>query len=189
MAEPFLIAGLGNPGYEYENTRHNAGFHVVEELSVRHNAAWKPGKGEYLYSRYVSDDADVILLKPLTYMNNSGYAVHGAMEFFQVPLRNLIVVVDDLAFKTGTIRIRMKGTDGGHNGLRSVIYHLNTIEFTRIRCGIGHGVPPRSMSEFVLSPFEKEEWGIVEQMTKRAADALETIVRSGPSRAMNEFNT
>lgn len=189
MGDPFLIAGLGNPGYEYDNTRHNVGFHVVEELSIRHNTPWKPGKGEYLYSRFLSSEADVILMKPLTYMNNSGYAVRQAVESFAVSLRNLIVVVDDLAFKTGTIRIRTKGTDGGHNGLRSVIYHLNTIDFARIRCGIGHGVTPRSMSEFVLSPFDPEEREAVDVMIKRAADAAETAVHAGIAQAMNEFNT
>lgn len=189
MAELFLIAGLGNPGPEYEDTRHNVGYRVVEEMQARHTAPWKAGKGEYLYSRYRTSNAEVVLLKPLTYMNNSGRAVQQAMEFFAVPLGGFLVVVDDFALTLGTIRIRTKGTDGGHNGLRSIIAHLGTTAFARIRCGVGHGETPRNMAHFVLSPFEPEEREVTAAMIRRAADAAEAVVHAGFARAMNMFNT
>lgn len=189
--ETFIVVGLGNPGFEYDETRHNVGFMVVEEISARLGCLWKPGKGEYLFARSTVDGKKLILVKPLTYMNNSGAAVIDVLEKFPAPPGNMIAIVDDFALELGRIRIRTRGSDGGHNGLRSIIYFLNSDEFPRIRCGIKGAAMPakREMADFVLSPFEHDEKEAVERMIARAADAVEECVRSGIARAMNVYNT
>lgn len=183
--------GLGNPGFEYEDTRHNIGFMVVDEVSARHHWLWHRDDDLYLIARSHAVDPEVILVKPLTFMNNSGAAARVVVERYGIPLTNLIVVVDDFWLDLGTIRVRAKGSDGGHNGLRSVIEHLGTEEFARIRCGIRRDqMPPKDeMAEFVLSPFDPEENVKVEKMIGTAADAVEEFVRSGIERTMNIFNT
>lgn len=188
--QPIIVVGLGNPGFEYEDTRHNVGFMVVDEVSVRLNSLWKPGKGEYLLSRVVIDERNLVLVKPLTYMNNSGEAVLDVLERFPTPARNVLAIVDDLAFSLGTIRVRAKGSDGGHNGLRSLIYHLNSNEFPRIRCGIKREMmpPKRERGDFVLSPFEAHEKEVLEKMVKTAADAVVEFATSGIGRTMNKCN-
>lgn len=189
--ETFIVVGLGNPGFEYEETRHNVGFMVVEEVSTRLGCMWKPGKGEYLFAQSSVGGKKLILVKPLTYMNNSGSAVVEVLERFPMPIANVLAVVDDVALDLGRIRIRTKGSDGGHNGLRSIIYFLNSDEFPRIRCGIRGAAMPakRGMADFVLSPFEHDEKEAVERMIARAADAVEECARSGIARAMNVYNT
>jgi PTH1 family peptidyl-tRNA hydrolase len=187
---PIIVVGLGNPGFEYDETRHNLGFMVVDEVSVRLSSYWKPGKGEYLFSQSVLDGRKVVLVKPLTYMNNSGSAVVEVLERFPTSLHNVVVIVDDLALNIGTIRIRTRGSDGGHNGLRSMIYYLNSDEFPRMRCGIKQETmpPKRETANFVLSAFDDDEKAVVNEMIKRAADAVEEFVRSGIERTMNKFN-
>ncbi|MBX2990280.1 MAG: aminoacyl-tRNA hydrolase [Bacteroidetes bacterium] len=189
--ESIIVVGLGNPGFEYEDTRHNVGFMVVEEVSVRLGSMWKPGKGEYLFTTAIVDGKQVVLVKPLTYMNNSGSAVVEVLERFPARIENVLVVVDDLALELGTIRIRAKGSDGGHNGLRSLIYYLNSNEFPRIRCGIQQKEKPpkRDVADFVLSPFESDRRDEVEMMIRNAADAVEEFFRSGIERTMNLYNT
>lgn len=188
--DPILVVGLGNPGTEYECTRHNVGFRVIDELARRLKTPWKPGKGEYSFASRSVGGKDVVLGKPLTYMNNSGLAVSDLLERYHVGLQDMIVVVDDFALPLGTIRVRAGGSDGGHNGLSSIIYSLNTDGFSRIRCGIGQeAMPPKeNMAEFVLSPFESEEMDRVEKMVARAADAALEFVESGIGQTMNRFN-
>ncbi len=188
--EPVLIAGLGNPGPEYEQTRHNLGFRVVDLLCERLRCAGRPGKGEYLVAAGRAGDTDVILLRPLTYMNNSGIAVLDAVERFGIPLPRLLVVLDDAAIPLGSIRIRPGGTDGGHHGLASIVYHLQSDEFPRLRCGIGTegGQQPGSLADFVLSPFDPGERETVTAMILRAADAAMEFATAGIERAMNKFN-
>lgn len=188
---PVIVVGLGNPGFEYEDTRHNIGFMVVDEVSVRLRCMWKPGKGEYLFSQSTIDGKKIILVKPLTYMNNSGSALIEVLERFPTPERNILAIVDDVAISLGTIRVRAKGSDGGHNGLRSLIYSLNSNEFARIRCGIRNENTPskHKMADFVLSPFESDERNEVEKMVRTAADAVEEFIRSGIERTMNLYNT
>lgn len=187
---PIIVVGLGNPGREYDGTRHNVGYMVVDELSGRLKSSWKPGKGEYLFSQKVDGDKTIVLVKPLMYMNNSGEAVLDVLEQFPTPFCNVLAIVDDFTLGIGKIRVRAKGNDGGHNGLRSLIYHLNSNEFPRVRCGIKREVmPPKSeMSDFVLSPFDGDEKKIVETMIKNAADAVEEFAQSGIKQAMNVFN-
>ena len=188
--DPIVIVGLGNPGFEYEDTRHNVGFKVADAVCRKVRKKFKPGRGEYLIAFTNIGEEQVAIVKPLTMMNNSGAAVAEVLDEFGVPLRNLVVVVDDFAIPLGTIRVRQKGSDGGHNGLASLIYQLNSNEFARIRCGIKkETMPPKSMmASFVLSAFEKEEIPVVEEMINRASDAALEIVHSGISRVMSKFS-
>jgi PTH1 family peptidyl-tRNA hydrolase len=181
------IVGLGNPGIQYRDTRHNVGFLVVEELSRRFRAELRPGKGEYQVARMNMAGADALVAAPTTFMNNSGTAVVDILERYQMSPRELLVVVDDFALPLGTLRFRMTGSDGGHNGLASIIYMLNSHEFPRLRCGIGTAMMPvkTDMAPFVLSPFATEEVPVVKDMVLRAADACIEFARTGHARPAN----
>ena len=189
--DPIIVVGLGNPGTEYEWTRHNVGFKVVDELSRRFKTPMKAGRGEYLFASRRIDGKKVVFAKPLTYMNNSGTAVGDLLEKYIARLEDLIIVADDFALPLGTIRVRAKGSDGGHNGLSSIIFQLNSSEFARIRCGIQQEMmlSKERMAEFVLSPFDTEERKTAEAMISRAADAVMEFVAAGIARTMNRFNT
>jgi peptidyl-tRNA hydrolase, PTH1 family len=189
--EKILVAGLGNPGDEYAGTRHNIGFRVADELCGRIGGRLVSSGGEYLIARAIVNPVSMVVLKPLTYMNNSGAAIAEAMAEENVPLERMIVVVDDFALPLGRLRIRGKGSDGGHNGLTSVLHALGTDCFTRLRCGIGRDpMPPKSsMHTFVLSSFERDELQEAEQMIVRAADAVLEFARAGLASAMNRYNT
>ena len=188
---PIVVLGLGNPGHEYEATRHNVGFMVVNQLSARLQSGWKAGDGGYVFSRIRAREFDLVLVKPLVYMNNSGECAREALERFATPLKNLLVVVDDLALPIGNVRIRAQGSHGGHNGLRSIIYHLGTGEFARVRCGIRiEPMPPKDeISSFVLSPFETGERDVAKAMVVHAADAVVKFAEEGVAATMNKFNT
>ncbi len=181
------IVGLGNPGTQYQETRHNVGFLVVNELCRRLRAPLKPGKGEYLIARTNLEGIELYIAAPMTFMNNSGTAVVGVLERYRLTARDLLVVVDDFALPLGTIRFRLKGSDGGHNGLASIIYMLNSHEFPRLRCGIGTAAMPQDsdMAPFVLSPFEAGEVPVVKDMVKRAVDACLEFARTGHARPVN----
>lgn len=186
------IIGLGNPGSEYEGTRHNLGFDVVDALCRRLRVGFRAGKGEYLVAQSSYRGTSLTLVKPLTYMNNSGIAVQDIVERFTEGCESLLVVCDDFQLPFGKIRIRPKGSDGGHNGLYSIIYHLQRHDFPRLRCGIATEAMPKrktEMAQFVLSPFAKEESSAVADMIDRAADAALTFVHEGIEAAMNRFNT
>jgi PTH1 family peptidyl-tRNA hydrolase len=193
---PIVLVGLGNPGEAYEGTRHNIGFAVIDELARRFNIALKAGAGEYVMGQYRTTGHEVILSKPLTYMNNSGAAVAELLERARVTPAELMVIADDLAIPLGTVRVRAKGGDGGHNGLFSIIYQLQSNGFPRCRCGIGReAMPPREkISEFVLSPFDEEEEDAAKEMISRAGDAAMDFATNpegahGIGRTMNRFNT
>lgn len=181
------IVGLGNPGTQYQATRHNVGFLVVEELCKRLRAPLRPGKGEYLIARAAREGIDVHIAAPTTFMNNSGTAVVDLLQRYLITPRELLVVVDDFALPLGTLRFRSKGSDGGHNGLASIIYMVNTDEFPRLRCGIGTAAMPRKsdMAPFVLAPFEPEEVPVIKDMVLRAADACVEFARTGHARPVN----
>ena len=189
--EPVLIAGLGNPRPEYERTRHNLGFRVIDRLCGLLGCTLQPGKGDFVYASSRVSGSDVLLLKPLTFMNNSGIAVLDAVERFAVPLSRLLVVLDDAALPLGAIRIRPGGSDGGHHGLSSVIYHLRDDQFARLRCGIGKegGLPGQSLAEYVLSSFDHEEEDAVAAMIATAAEAATEFAAAGVEQAMNKFNS
>lgn len=184
------MVGLGNPGSKYRETRHNVGFMVLEELCTRWRCALREGRGEYYSGTVHRDEREIVLLAPTTYMNNSGIAVRQAMEVFTVGLDQCLVIADDLALPLGTLRLRRAGSDGGHNGLSSVVYHLESDAFPRLRCGIGSPAMPagEETAAFVLSPFEPGEREAAAAMVRRAADAVESFVQTGIEKTMNVFN-
>jgi PTH1 family peptidyl-tRNA hydrolase len=188
---PILLAGLGNPGDEYADTRHNIGFRVLDDFAKRCSSTRRRRVGDSLLEAARVDSTTVILCKPLTYMNNSGVAVAEVLTRYGIPIENLLVIVDDFALPLGTIRIRGKGSDGGHNGLYSIIQSVGSQGFPRVRCGIGRTpMPPKErLPEFVLSPFERGELMAAEEMVNRAAEAIIEVVRSGLASAMNKFNS
>jgi PTH1 family peptidyl-tRNA hydrolase len=182
-----LVAGLGNPGREYAATRHNVGFMVVEELGRRHGASWRSKFSGGLAEARV-DGHKVALLKPETYMNESGRSVGPAARFFKVPTDALLVVHDEGDFDLGRLQVRAGGGLAGHNGLRSIARHLKTQEFLRLRIGVGRPQrgDPRPVADFVLSPFD--EFVDVHALVARAADAAEAVAREGLEEAQNRFN-
>ncbi|MEW6509406.1 MAG: aminoacyl-tRNA hydrolase [Bacteroidota bacterium] len=186
-----LIVGLGNPGPAYAQTRHNLGFMVVDELCRRAGCSWTTGADEYALAAATSGGSALHLLKPLTFMNLSGSAVARALASLVLPEEALLIVTDDFQIPLGTIRMRARGSDGGHHGLASVIEALGTDRFPRLRCGIGReAMPPgERRRDFVLSPFDPEEQKAVEAMIARAADAAAAFATAGIDRAMSEFNS
>lgn len=185
-----MVVGLGNPGATYRETRHNVGFMVLEELCRRWRCALREGRGEFHSCAVRRNDRDVVLLAPTTYMNNSGIAVSEAVELYGVTLDHCLIVADDFALPLGTLRLRRAGSDGGHNGLSSVVYHLGSDEFPRLRCGIGSATLAigEETASFVLSPFESGERETAAAMILRAADAVESFVETGIDRTMNFYN-
>lgn len=185
------LVGLGNPGSEYEGTRHNLGFAVLDALSGLLKVRLRPGPGNYRSCSGLIGRETVLLVQPMTYMNNSGEAVQAVVESYRLELRDLLVIVDDFQLPLGALRLRLKGSDGGHNGLYSIIYHLRSHEFPRLRCGIaGDSMPAdkREMARFVLSPFERHERDAVRDLTVRARDAAVVAVTDGLEAAVNRFN-
>ncbi|GJQ20205.1 MAG: peptidyl-tRNA hydrolase [Bacteroidia bacterium] len=184
--------GLGNPGSEYSGSRHNLGFEVVDRIARQIGVEFRSGKGEYRIARGSFKNRDIGLLKPLTYMNNSGEAVLDIQERYGVPLDELLILCDDFQLPLGRIRLRPGGGDGGHNGLSSVIYHLKSNSFPRLRCGIASPAMPADkalMAAFVLSPFTPEERPVVDEMIRRASEAALVFAVDGLETAMNRFNT
>ena len=182
-----LVAGLGNPGREYARTRHNIGFMVCDELARRHGGSFRSKfSGELAEVRL--DGRKAALLKPQTYMNESGRSVAAAARFFKLPPERLLVLHDEADLEPGRLQARLGGGLAGHNGLRSLAQHLKTQEFLRLRVGVGRPErgDPRPVADFVLSPFD--EHVDVEALVARAADAVETLAREGLEEAQNRFN-
>jgi PTH1 family peptidyl-tRNA hydrolase len=182
-----LVAGLGNPGREYADTRHNVGFMVADELARRHGGSWRAKfSGDLAEMRL--DGLRLAVLKPQTYMNESGRSVEAGVRFFEVEPEALLVVHDEVDLEPGRLQARLGGGLAGHNGLRSVAQHLGTPEFARLRIGVGRPErgDPRPVADFVLSPFPPEV--DVEGLVARAADAVETVAREGVEEAQNRFN-
>ncbi|MCD7036647.1 aminoacyl-tRNA hydrolase [Metabacillus sp. GX 13764] len=183
-----MIAGLGNPGKQYEMTRHNAGFFVIDELSKRLDIPLDKAKFNGVYGTGFSGGEKVILVKPLTYMNLSGECIRPLMDYYDVGDEDLAVVYDDLDLPTGKVRLRMKGSAGGHNGIKSTILHLGTQEFNRVRIGISR--PPAGMKvpDYVLGRFAKEEEPLIKEAVSISADACEAWLRKPFLQVMNEYN-
>jgi PTH1 family peptidyl-tRNA hydrolase len=186
-----LVVGLGNPGRSYEGTRHNLGYEVVDLLARAAGTEFKPGRGEYWDAPCSLKSIDVVLLKPTTFMNDSGVAVQDALERYGIAVDQLLVVCDDFQLPLGTLRLRPRGSDGGHNGLASIIYHLQSDEFPRLRCGIGSPAMPADkelMADFVLTRFTPEELPAARTTAERARDACTVCITEGFGTAMNQFN-
>lgn len=182
-----IIAGLGNPGVRYEKTRHNAGFMVIDKLAESLKVTFTQEKFSSLFVKTRVKDEDVILLKPLTYMNNSGFAIRQCMDFYKAAPEDLIIIYDDVDLPVGKIRLREKGSAGGHNGMKSVIHCIFTQEFPRIRVGIGRD-PQIEMIDWVLSKFREEEAEELNKALENASKAAEYSITNPFSAAMNLFN-
>jgi PTH1 family peptidyl-tRNA hydrolase len=186
-----LVAGLGNPGRQYAGTRHNVGFEVVECLAARHGAAFEPAPRDAARQarwRRGGTGDDVWLVEPLTFMNLSGEAIGGLARYYRVDPTDLLVICDDVALPLGRLRVRGDGSDGGHNGLKSVAAHLSTSAYPRLRVGVGRGDRRRDLADHVLSRFELEEREDAARAVERAADAVEVWVESGLELAMRTYN-
>ena len=179
-----LVAGLGNPGSEYAATRHNIGFMVVDQLAAQFGSSWeKSPKWDALSARCGA----VLLVKPMSFMNRSGYPLFAAAQFYKIPQQEILVVLDDLALQLGRLRLRARGRSGGHNGLESIIVQFGTEEIPRLRVGIGHA-PREGYVDYVLSRFFDEEKPLVRSTIGRAVDAVKCAIDNGLVSAMNTFN-
>lgn len=185
-----LIAGLGNPGSRYRNTRHNIGFFVIEHLCRRRKLLLKEGRGDWLEARYALGGEEIVLMEPMTYMNLSGQAVADFSDRHGLAPSDILAVVDDFQLKLGMIRLRERGSDGGHNGLASIAQELGTEDYPRLRLGIGKGAPIRKdeFVEFVLGEFTEEEFEGLAKMYDIYADCAESAVVNGVHKTMNLFN-
>ena len=190
-----LVAGLGNvPQTQYRGTRHNVGFEVVELLARRHGVAFETGPARALQARWRASaplalmNDDVLLVKPLTLMNLSGEAVGALQRYYKVALHEVLIVCDDVNLPLGRLRARATGSEGGHNGLRSIAEQLGTIDYARLRIGVGRGDLRRDLADHVLARFEPDEVPGMTDAVARAADAIETWVADGLARVMNTYN-
>lgn len=189
-APEFLVAGLGNPERKYTLTRHNSGFLCVDELAEKHGFKINKLKFKAVIADTKIGSHRVIVMKPQTYMNNSGEAVAEAARFYKIPPEKIIIIFDDISLDVGKLRIKRKGTDGGHNGIKSIIAHLGSNEFPRIKLGIGH--KPENFDEladWVLSDFRKDEAKPLKDAIDNACEALEIMLDGDIDEAMNRFNS
>ena len=185
----FIVAGLGNPGREYEGTRHNAGFMALDLLAEK--AGVKPDRVRFkgLCAQAVVGGKKVLLLKPSTFMNLSGESVVEAMQFYKIPPKNVVVIYDDISFPPGKLRVRSRGSDGGHNGMKNIIYLSGSDEFPRVRLGTGDRPDRRyDLADWVLSRFSPEDKKLFDQAAENACEAVELIVQGKTAEAMNRFN-
>ncbi len=183
-----LVAGLGNPGEPYRGTRHNVGFDVVDLLARRRELTFQMAPADALEAKWRRPDDLVVLAKPLTFMNLSGQAVGALCRFYKVAIPDLLVVSDDVNLPLGRLRARATGTEGGHNGLRSIAEVLGTIDYPRLRVGVGRGDARRDLADHVLARFEPDELPGMDAAIARAADAVEMWISDGMSAMMGTFN-
>ena len=185
----FIIAGLGNPGKEYENTRHNAGYLALDRLAERYNISVSEKKFKSLVGKGVIEGQKVILLKPLTYMNLSGEALREACDYYKIdPQTELIVIYDDIALPVGQLRVRPKGSAGGHNGIKNIIAHLGSEVFMRVRIGVGDKPSRMDLKDHVLGHFSKEDARTEAEAFAKAADAVLMMMDGQIEEAMNRYN-
>lgn len=184
----YLIVGLGNPEEEYDNTRHNMGFHTINKLANQYKIEINKKKFKGLYATGEIEGEKVILLKPQTYMNLSGESVQEVIHYYKIPIENTIIIYDDMDIEIGNVKIRKKGGAGSHNGMKSVVSNLNNENFPRIRIGIGTPQDKTEMISYVIGPIPKEERELLDKATTKAKDAIIEILKSGIDKAMNQFN-
>lgn len=185
----FIIAGLGNPGKQYENTRHNAGFIVLDALAEKLNVKIEKIKFKSLCSEAKIAGHKVLLLKPSTFMNLSGQAVTEAAAFYKIPPEKTIIVFDDISLAPGKLRIRRKGSDGGHNGMKNIIYLSGSDMFPRIKVGVGAKPhPDYDLADWVLSRFKADEASLIKEAAENACSAIELIIQGKTDMAMNKYN-
>lgn len=185
----YVIVGLGNPGSKYEKTRHNTGFRVLDRLAAEYGIGTGQRKHRALCGAGVIEGQKVLLLKPQTYMNLSGESVREAVEYYKVdPEQELLVIYDDISLEPGKLRIRKKGSAGGHNGVKNIILNLGTQVFPRVRIGVGQKPEGCDLADYVLGHFSGEEEAVMREVYDRAAKAAVSVLTEGADRAMNEFN-
>ncbi|MBO5420387.1 MAG: aminoacyl-tRNA hydrolase [Clostridia bacterium] len=185
----FMVVGLGNPGKDYEFTRHNAGFLTLDHIAVEEDAEIKKLKYKALIGDTVISGHRCLLVKPQTFMNNSGEAVREISQFYKIPPEKIIVIFDDISLPCGKLRIRRKGTDGGHNGIKSIIYHLNSDNFPRIKIGVGAKPhPDYNLADWVLSAFKKDEMEELKKAITKATEVLPFMLDGEIDKAMNKAN-
>ena len=180
-----LIVGLGNPGDNFSLTKHNAGFWIIDKLVEQRSLKYKAGKGKYVYAQ----DEQCMFIKPTTYVNNTGIAIKQILDYYDsLRLSDLIIIYDDIDISLGTIKFKTQGTDGGHNGIKSIIYHLETNCFDRLKIGIATSMKMRPSEEYVLKPFPKKYNSLVSEVTENATLGISYYLEEGMSKAMNNFN-
>lgn len=186
----YLVVGLGNPGPKYENTRHNAGFMTLDVLAEKFSAEFSGAKFKSLSAKTSINGKNILLLKPQTFMNLSGEAVAEAMAFYKIPRENVIVIFDDISLDVGKLRIRKKGSAGGHNGMKNIIERTGSDEFLRIKIGVGKKPEPNwDLSDWVLSSFKDEEKAPLSTALENACGALLLLLEGQPERAMSRYNS
>ena len=184
----YLIAGLGNPTKEYDKTRHNVGFSVIDVLADKYRIDVSEKKHKGLCGRGAIEGQKVILVKPQTFMNLSGECIREVADYYKIEMEDIIIIYDDISLEPGQLRIRLKGSAGGHNGIKNIIAHLGTQEFPRIKVGVGAKPPRMDLADYVLSRFSKEEQPLMEDAFKEAAEAAVMMMTDGAEKAMNHFN-
>ena len=184
----YLVVGLGNPEKEYSGTRHNMGFDVINKISEEYNIPVEKSKFKGLYGSGMIESEKVILLKPQTFMNLSGESLREIIDFYKISLEEIIVVYDDVDIDVGNIRIRKSGSAGSHNGMKSIIQHLGTTNFYRIRVGIGNQKENIDMINYVIGKVSKEEYAELEKGILKAKEAVVEIIKNNIDKAMNKYN-
>lgn len=184
----YIIAGLGNPESKYDKTRHNIGFRLIDELAARNGITFSDRKHNGLVGKGIISGEKVILLKPLTYMNLSGECVGPAADYYKVEPENVIILFDDISLDVGRIRIRKKGSAGGHNGIKSIIAHLGSENFPRLKFGVGDKPKEMDLADYVLGRFSSQDEATVSEGIKRACEAVECMIGEGCDAAMNKYN-
>ena len=185
----YIIAGLGNPGGKYEKTKHNMGFQVIDLLADKYHIEMNQKKHKAICGTGIIEGVKVLLLKPQTFMNLSGESIRDAVDFYKIdPETELSVIYDDISLPPGHLRIRKKGSAGGHNGIKNIIQHLGTQVFPRIRVGVGEKPEGWDLADYVLSGFSKEDEVLVKESWERAVEAVAVMLTDGPEKAMNDFN-
>ena len=185
----YIIAGLGNPKREYDNTRHNIGFALIDALADQYNISVMDMKHKALTGKGMINGQKVILVKPLTFMNLSGESIRPIVDYYKIDVSTeLIVISDDISLPPGQIRVRKKGSAGGHNGLKNIIQHLGSEEFQRIRIGVGEKPAGYDLADYVLGHFSKEEQPLIREGVEKAMKAAAMMLEGDVDRAMNEFN-
>jgi len=182
------VIGLGNPGKKYESTRHNIGFIILDEIAYKHKLTFKPSKNDYLYSEGSLLSSDFFLVKPTTYMNLSGIAVVDFLSKYLIPLNDILVIVDDVNLELGKIRLRQSGSDGGHNGLKSVIYHLQDDKFPRLRFGVGNKFQKGELADYVLDRFSQEELSSIKESVSYTIELVEQFIVGGYKIMLDYFS-
>ena len=185
----FVVVGLGNPGNKYENTRHNVGFLAIDHIAAEKNISSKKIKHNSEIFEATIAEKHVLLVKPLTYMNLSGDAVEEIVSYYKIPIENVIVISDDISLATGKLRIRRKGSDGGHNGLKDIIFKTGSDEFPRIKIGIGSKPNNWDLSNWVLSKFSESDREKIDLAIKNVCQALDLLITGKINDAMNKFNS